>query len=107
MKNLGKMMQQVQQMQERMQLMQDELAQTNVMGTAGGGMVSVTLSGKGEMKGVEIDDTLLKPEEKEILEDLIMAAHNDAKARMEDLVAQKMKEATGGMELPPGMNLPF
>ncbi len=107
MKNLGKMMQQVQQMQERMQLMQEELAQTNVMGTAGGGMVSVTLSGKGEMKGVEIDDSLLKPEEKEILEDLIMAAHNDAKARMEDLVAQKMKEATGGMELPPGMNLPF
>ena len=107
MKNLGKMMQQVQQMQERMQLMQEELAQTNVMGTAGGGMVSVTLSGKGEMKGVEIDDSLLKPEEKEILEDLIMAAHNDARARMEDLVAQKMKEATGGMELPPGMNLPF
>ncbi len=107
MKNLGKMMQQVQQMQERMQLMQEELAQTNVMGTAGGGMVSVTLSGKGEMKGVEIDDSLLKPEEKEILEDLIIAAHNDAKARMEDLVAQKMKEATGGMELPPGMNLPF
>ncbi len=107
MKNLGKMMQQVQQMQERMQLMQEELAQTNVMGTAGGGMVSVTLSGKGEMKGVEIDDSLLKPKEKEILEDLIMAAHNDAKARMEDLVAQKMKEATGGMELPPGMNLPF
>ena len=107
MKNLGKMMQQVQQMQERMQRMQEELAETNVMGTAGGGMVSVTLSGKGEMKGVEIDDSLLKAEEKEILEDLIMAAYNDAKARMEALVAGKMKEATGGMELPPGMNLPF
>ncbi len=107
MKNLGKMMQQVQQMQERMQRMQEELAETNVMGTAGGGMVSVTLSGKGEMKGVEIDDSLLKAEEKEILEDLIMAAYNDAKARMEALVAEKMKEATGGMELPPGMNLPF
>ena len=105
MKGLGGMMKQVQEMQERMQRMQEELAETCVMGTAGGGMVSVTLTGKGEMTAVEIDPSLLKEEEKEIVEDLVMAAHNDAKARMEALVAEKMREATGGLSLPPGLNL--
>ncbi len=105
MKGLGGMMKQVQEMQERMQRMQEELAETRVMGTAGGGMVSVTLTGKGEMTAVEIDSSLLKEEEKEIVEDLVMAAHNDAKARMEALVAEKMREATGGLSLPPGLNL--
>ncbi len=105
MKGLGGMMKQVQEMQERMQRMQEELAETRVMGTAGGGMVSVTLTGKGEMTAVEIDPSLLKEEEKEIVEDLVMAAHNDAKARMEALVAEKMREATGGLSLPPGLNL--
>jgi len=105
MKSLGGMMKQVQEMQERMQRMQEELAETRVMGTAGGGMVSITLTGKGEMTAVEIDPSLLREEEKEILEDLVMAAHNDARARMEALVAEKMREATGGLPLPPGLNL--
>ncbi len=107
MKNLGAMMKQVQEMQARMQRMQEELAQTTVMGVAGGGMVSVTVTGKGETKDVEIDDSLLKPEEKEILEDLLVAACNDARVKMEELMAEKMKEATGDLPLPPGMNLPM
>ncbi len=107
MKNLGAMMKQVQEMQARMQRMQEELAQTTVMGVAGGGMVSVTVTGKGETTDVEIDDSLLKPEEKEILEDLLVAACNDARVKMEELMAEKMKEATGDLPLPPGMNLPM
>ncbi len=107
MKNLGAMMKQVQEMQARMQRMQEELAQTTVMGVAGGGMVSVTVTGKGETKDVEIDESLLKPEEKEILEDLLVAACNDARVKMEELMAEKMKEATGDLPLPPGMNLPM
>ncbi len=107
MKNLGAMMKQVQEMQARMQRMQEELAQTTVMGVAGGGMVSVTVTGKGETKDVEIDASLLKPEEKEILEDLLVAACNDARVKMEELMAEKMKEATGDLPLPPGMNLPM
>ncbi len=107
MKDLGSLMRQVQEMQERMQRMQQELAEAEVEGTAGGGLVSVRLNGKGEMRGVRIDESLLKPEEREILEDLIVAAHNDAKAKMEALIAEKMKEATGDLPLPPGMNLPF
>ena len=105
MKSLGSMMKQMQQMQARMQQMQEELAQTNVLGTSGGGMVSVTLNGKGEMQAVEIDPSLLKPEEKEILEDLLLAAFAQAKEKMEALVAEKMKEATGGLSLPPGLGL--
>ncbi len=107
MKNLGAMMKQVQEMQARMQRMQEELAQTTVMGVAGGGMVSVTVTGKGETKDVEIDEALLKPDEKEILEDLLVAACNDARVKMEELMAEKMKEATGDLPLPPGMNLPM
>ncbi len=105
MKSLGSMMKQMQQMQARMQQMQEELAETRVMGTAGGGMVSVTLNGKGEMQAVEIDESLLKPEEKEIVEDLLLAAFAQAKEKMEALVAEKMKEATGGLSLPPGLGL--
>ena len=107
MKNLGAMMKQVQEMQARMQRMQEELAQTTVMGVAGGGMVSVTVTGKGETTDVEINESLLKPEEKEILEDLLVAACNDARVKMEELMAEKMKEATGDLPLPPGMNLPM
>ena len=107
MKNLGEMMKQVQQMQERMQRMQEELNEATVTGQAGGGMVKVTLTGKGEMKTVEIDPSLLKPEEAEIVEDLIIAAHRDARTLVEEMVAEKMKAATGGLPLPPGMNLPF
>ncbi|HHN66601.1 MAG TPA: YbaB/EbfC family nucleoid-associated protein [Thermopetrobacter sp.] len=107
MKNITDLMKQMRTMQQRMQTMQEELAAAQVSGNAGGGMVTVTLSGKGEMKAVTIDPSLMKEEEREILEDLIIAAHNDAKAKMEALIAEKMKEASGGLPLPPGMDMPF
>ena len=105
MKNIGELMQQVQEMQARMQRLQEELAEATVEGEAGGGMVRVTMTGKGEVRDVSIDESLLKPEEKEILEDLIVAALHQAKERMEAMVAEKMKEATGGLPLPPGFSL--
>ena len=105
MKNIGELMQQVQEMQARMQRLQEELAEATVEGEAGGGMVRVTMTGKGEVRDVSIDESLLKPEEKDILEDLIVAALNQAKERMEAIVAEKMKEATGGLPLPPGFSL--
>jgi DNA-binding YbaB/EbfC family protein len=85
--------------------MQAELDQIEVTGTSGGGLVSVTLSGKGEMKSVKIDETLIKPSEKEIVEDLIVAAHADARRKAEALLQEKMKDVTGGLPLPPGMKL--
>jgi DNA-binding YbaB/EbfC family protein len=88
-----------------METMQAELDQIEVEGTSGGGLVSVTLSGKGEMKSVKIDDTLIKPSEKEIVEDLIVAAHADARRKAEVLLQEKMKDVTGGLPLPPGMKL--
>ena len=106
MKNLGEMMKQVQEMQTRMQDMQARLEQTMVTGQSGGGLVKITLNGKGALKSAAIDPTLLKVEEKEILEDLIIAAHADAKAKMESLIADQMKELTGGLPLPPGFQLP-
>lgn len=107
MKNLGNLMKQAQEMQAKMAEMQDRLAELTVEGAAGGGMVTVTLSGKSEMKGVRIDPALLNGEEVEILEDLIVAAHNDAKAKAEQRTADEMKDLTGGLNLPPGFNLPF
>jgi DNA-binding YbaB/EbfC family protein len=88
-----------------MESMQAELDQIEVTGTSGGGLVSVKLSGKGEMKSVKIDDTLIKPSEKEIVEDLIVAAHADARRKAEALLQEKMKDVTGGLPLPPGMKL--
>ena len=88
-----------------MQEMQAELDQVTVDGMAGGGMVSVTMSAKGELKGVRIDDSLVKPGEKEIIEDLIVAAHADARRKAEALLAEKMKSLTGGLPLPPGLKL--
>ena len=105
MKNLGELMQQVQEMQARMQRLQEELAEATVEGEAGGGMVRVIMTGKGEVRDVSIDESLLKPEEKEIVEDLVVAALNQAKERMETMMAEKMKEATGGLPLPPGFSL--
>jgi len=105
MKDIGELMQQVQEMQARMQRLQEELAEATVVGEAGGGMVRVTITGKGEVRDVSIDESLLKPEEKEIVEDLVVAALNQAKERMEAMVAEKMKEATGGLPLPPGFSL--
>ena len=107
MKNLGDMMKQVQAMQERMADMQAKLDQTAVTGQSGGGLVKVTLNGKGALTALAVDATLLKPDEKEIVEDLIIAAHNDAKAKVETMMADQMKSVTGGLQLPPGMKLPF
>ncbi|PLX36410.1 MAG: YbaB/EbfC family nucleoid-associated protein [Hyphomicrobiales bacterium] len=104
MKNLAGLMKQAQEMQSKMSAMQDSLAELRVSGAAGAGLVEVSLSGKGEMVGLHIDESLLKPGEGEILEDLIVAAHGQAKARLEQEMAEKMKEVTGGMALPPGMN---
>lgn len=107
MKDLMGMMKQVQGLQARMGELQAELEAASFEGAAGGGMVKVTLTGKGALKGVGIDDSLLQPGEREILEDLIVAAHADAKAKAETAMAEKMKEITGGLPLPPGMKLPF
>lgn len=107
MKNLGNMLKQAQQMQQRMAEMQAELEARTVEGRSGGGMVVVTLNGKGEMKGVKIDPSLFRPEEAEVVEDLIKAAHADAKAKAEREMAEKMQELTAGLPIPPGMKLPF
>jgi len=99
------LMKQANQLQAKMAEMQAELDQVTVEGTAGGGMVSVTMSAKGELKGVRIDEQLIKPGEKEIIEDLIVAAHADARRKAEVLLAEKMKSLTGGLPLPPGLKL--
>ena len=105
MKDLMGMMKQVKDMQERMQRLQEELGAIEVHGSAGGGLVSVTLTGKGDMKRVRIDPSLMKPEEAEIVEDLVVAAVSDAKAKVEAKLQEKMSEVTGGLPLPPGMKL--
>ena len=107
MKNLSDIMKQVQTMQSRMGEMQTKLEGLSVTGQSGGGLVKVTMNGKGSMTGIAIDASLLKPDEKEIVEDLVMAAHADAKARSEAMMAEEMKSVTGGLPLPPGMKLPF
>jgi DNA-binding YbaB/EbfC family protein len=100
------LMKQAAQLQSKMQALQAELEQIEVEGTAGGGMVSVKLSATGDLKGITIDDSLLKPSEKEILEDLLVAAHVDARRKAEATLQEKMKAVTGGLPLPPGLN-PF
>ena len=107
MKNLAQMMKQAQAMQAKMAEMQEKLADMKISGSAGADMVTVTLNGKGELRGVSIDPSLLKPDEAEILEDLIVAAHNDAKARLETRVQEETSSLMGGLELPPGIKLPF
>jgi len=107
MKNIGQMFKQAQQMQAKMAEMQARLAETAVEGVAGGGLVRVTLNGKAEMVHLKVDPSLIKPEEAEILEDLVVAAHADAKAKVEAMTSEAMKELTGGLQLPPGLNLPF
>ena len=99
------LMKQATQLQTKMQEMQAELDQITVEGVAGGGMVAVTLSAKGDLKGVRIDPSLIKPEEKEIIEDLLVAAHADARRKTETLLQEKMKSLTGGLPLPPGLKL--
>ena len=107
MKNLGQMTKQAQEMQSKMESLQAELGETEIPGAAGGGMVNVVLSGKGEMRRVKIDPALVDPGEIEVLEDLIVAAHNDAKAKVEAYAAEEMRKLTGGLNLPPGLKLPF
>ena len=101
------LMKQAQAMQAKMQEMHAELERIEVEGQAGGGMVRVTLTAKGQMKGLMIDDQLLKADEKVILEDLILVAHEDARKKAERLMEEKMKGVTAGLALPPGMKLPF
>jgi nucleoid-associated protein EbfC len=107
MKNLGQMMKQAQEMQAKMAELQARLDQVEVMGAAGGGLVEVTLTGKSEMRRIKIDKSLLDPAEVEVLEDLVRAAFNDAKARVESHIAEEMGKLTGGLKLPTGMKLPF
>ena len=99
------MMKQAAQLQTKLQAMQAELDQIEVEGTAGGGMVTVILTAKGELKGIRLDDSLMKPSEKEIIEDLLVAAHADARRKAETLLQEKMKAMTGGLPLPPGLKL--
>ena len=99
------MMKQAAQLQTKMQELQAELDRIEVEGTAGGGLVTVKLSAKGELKNVKIDDSLFKPEEKEILEDLLVAAHAEARRKAEGVMQEKMKGLTGGLALPPGLGL--
>lgn len=102
-----KMMKQAKVMQERMASLQEEVGAIEVTGTSGGGLVSVTLSGKGDLRSLKIDPSLVKPEEAEILEDLILAAHADAKGKAEAALAERTRELMGSLGLPDGMKLPF
>jgi hypothetical protein len=99
------LMKQAAQLQSKMQAVQAELDLIEVEGTAGGGMVTVKLSAKGDLKGITVDDSLMKPSEKEILEDLLVAAHADARRKAEAVLQEKMQAVTGGMPLPPGLGL--
>lgn len=107
MKNLAGLMKQASQMQSKMQEMQAKMETMQIEGTAGAGMVTVTLTGKGDLKRLKIDPKLADPGEMEMLEDLIVAAHNDAKAKIETQTAEEMQKVTGGLSLPGGMKLPF
>ena len=107
MKTLGQMMKQAQELQSRMNEMQAKLDQLEMTGASGGGMVQVTVNGKREMRGLKIDKSLVDPEEVEVLEDLIVAAFNDASSKVEAKVAEEMGKITGGLKLPPGMKRPF
>ncbi|NKB51511.1 MAG: YbaB/EbfC family nucleoid-associated protein [Rhizobiaceae bacterium] len=107
MKDLMGMMGKVKELQSKMEDMQSELEQLEAEGMSAGGMVTVTLNGKGLMKGLTIDPSLLQQGEEEILEDLIIAAHNAAKSRSEDIAREKSAELTVGLPIPPGMKLPF
>jgi hypothetical protein len=107
MMNMGKMMKQAQEMQTRMQNMQTELENLEITGSSGGGMVEITMTGKGLAKSCKIDPSLFGEGDSDMLEDLIVAAINDAKNKAEAINKEKMSELTGGLELPPGMELPF
>ena len=107
MKNLGQMMKQAQEMQSKMSEMQDKLSELEVAGSSGGGLIEITMSGKHQVKALKIDESLVDKDDKEVLEDLIIAAINDARAKVDKAVNEKMSELTGGLQLPPGLKLPF
>ena len=105
--NIGEMMKQAQKMQTKMAEVQEKLATLEIEGSSGGGLVKATVDGKGTIKEVKLDPTLLEPEEVEVLEDLIVAALRDAQAKAEETAAEEMGKVTGGLKLPGGMKLPF
>ncbi|CAA6605540.1 conserved hypothetical protein [Rhodospirillaceae bacterium LM-1] len=107
MKNIGQLMKQAQQMQSKMAEMQAKLAEAEMSGASGGGMVSITVNGKGDIKKISTDPKILNADDKEMVEDLIVAAYNDAKTKVEAFMQEEMAKMTGGLQLPPGMKLPF
>lgn len=107
MKDLMGMMKKAQELQERMQEAQQKLGDLTVEGSSGGGLVTVTLTGKGDLRGLKIDPSLFRDDDVEVLEDLIIAAHSDARQKAEAETAEKMQELTAGLQLPPGMKFPF
>lgn len=107
MKNLSQMLKQAQEMQSKMAEMQTAMAELEVTGQSGGGLVAVTVNGKGDLKRVKIDPKLVEPADVEVLEDLIVAAAQDAKSKADAQVAEQMAKLTGGLQLPPGFKLPF
>jgi len=107
MKNLAGLMKQAQQMQSKMEEMQARLESTELTGESGAGLVKITLNGKGDLRRLVIDPKIVDPADVDMLTDLITAAHRDAKGKIEAFQAEQMREATGGLQLPPGMKLPF
>ena len=107
MKNIGQLMKQAQEMQERMAEVQARLEALEITGMSGGGMVAATLNGKGELKKIKIDKSLADPQEVEVLEDLILAAFNDARTKVAAHAEEEMQKLTGGLQLPGGLKLPF
>jgi nucleoid-associated protein EbfC len=105
MKNMMNMMKQAQELQAKVAELQAELESMEVEGVSGGGLVKAVLNGKGALARISLDKSLMKPDEAEILEDLIVAAHNDAKQKVEQATAAKMQALTGGLALPPGLKL--
>ena len=104
-KDLGGLMQQAQQMQQKVKELQDQLERLELVGVSGAGLVKVTVNGRNETRRVEIDPSLFKPEDKGVVEDLIVAAANDARAKVEEAMQEQMKQITGGLPLPPGFKL--
>ncbi len=107
MKNIGQMMKQAQEMQSKMTDIQDKLSDLEIEGSSGAGLIKVILSGKNDVRKIKIDTSLIDPKEPDVLEDLLIAAFNDAKSKVENEVNSRMSEVTGGLQLPPGFKLPF
>tara|TARA_B100000530_G_C15521312_1_gene314709 strand:+ start:14 stop:337 length:324 start_codon:yes stop_codon:yes gene_type:complete len=107
MNNFNNMMKQAQELQNKMSEAQKKVEQLEAEGSSGGGLIKIIIDGKNLVKSVHIDDSLINSEEKEILEDLIVAAFNDAKEKIQKRISDEMSSITGGIKLPPGIKLPF